>query len=294
MQAMILAAGYGTRLHPYTEHRPKPLFPLLNTPLLQLTIKRLQRLGFDHVVVNCHHLKNQISNLLADIPGVIVQEESCILGTGGGLRHACDKLRDEPLLITNGDIYHTIDFVDLYEKHLQSNCPVSLAVHDYPRFNSLLVECGHIRNFDSRSKPGALAFTGVHVIDPGVLRGIVYGKKSCIIEHYRQLLQNNEHIAAVDISGEYWTDIGTPQDYLELHRGLLKKEIPCWDEINGSTITPFFIDDDATQGAALKTVDWVCIGKAQIGDNVTISRSVIWDGVKVPDNSQISDCIITF
>ena len=129
MQAMILAAGYGTRLHPYTEHRPKPLFPLLNIPLLQLTIKRLQRAGFDHIVVNCHHLKERVTEILSTIPGVILQEETRILGTGGGLRYAYDKLLDEPLLITNGDIYHTIDFLQLYEKHLQSNCPVSLALH---------------------------------------------------------------------------------------------------------------------------------------------------------------------
>lgn len=292
MQAMILAAGYGTRLHPYTEQRPKPLFPLLNIPLLQLTIKRLQCAGFDHIIVNCHHLKNQITNLLSDIPGVIFQEESSILGTGGGLRYAYDKLLDEPLLITNGDIYHTIDFVQLYEKHLLTNCPVSLAVHDYPRFNSLLVEGDRVLGFENKSNPGALAFTGVHVINPEVLRGIVKGKKSCIIERYRKLLKSNEQIAAIRVDGQYWTDIGTPADYLELHRGLLTKEIPCWQEVNGSLVNQFYIDDNAALGKEVKTIDWVCIGKAQIGNNVTISRSVIWDGARIPDNIQIKDSII--
>lgn len=292
MQAMILAAGYGTRLHPYTEYRPKPLFPLLNIPLLQLTIKRLQCAGFDHIIVNCHHLKEQIRDLLSDIPGVIIQEESRILGTGGGLRYAYEKLLDKPLLITNGDIYHTIDFVQLYEKHLHSNCSVSLAVHDYPRFNSLLVEGDRVQNFDSKASPDSLAFTGVHVINPEVLRGIVNGEKSCVIELYRKMLEGDEQIAAVRVDGQYWTDIGTPADYLELHRGLLAKEIPCWQEVNCSLATPFYIDANAKLGEELKTIDWVCVGNAKIGNNVTISRSVIWDGVKIPDNIQIKDSII--
>jgi NDP-sugar pyrophosphorylase family protein len=292
MQAMILAAGYGTRLQPYTDHRPKPLFPLLNIPLLQLTIERLQVAGFDHIVVNCHHLRSQIKKLLSGIPGITLQEESSILGTGGGLRYACEKLLDEPLLITNGDIYHTIDFVQLYEKHLQTNCPVSLAVHDYPRFNTLLVEGERILGFDHKSNPDALAFTGVHVIDPDILHGIAKGKKSCIIERYQQMLQSNEEIAAIRVDGQYWTDIGTPADYLDLHRGLLTREIPCWQEINDSCLTPFYIDEKATLGNNVNTIDWVCIGEAQIGNNVTISRSVIWDGAKIPDNIQINDSII--
>ncbi len=110
MQAMILAAGFGTRLQPYSNLRPKPLFPLLNTPLLLLTIQRLQDAGFDHIVVNCHHLKDQIRSLLAGIPGVFLQEETMIMGTGGGLRLAIDLLKDEPLLVSNGDIYHTVDY----------------------------------------------------------------------------------------------------------------------------------------------------------------------------------------
>ena len=109
MQAMILAAGFGTRLLPYTKKRPKPLFPLLNEPLLLLTIKRLQNAGFDHIIVNCHYLKEQIVEALDGMRGVVIQEEDIVLGTGGGLRMALRLMRDEPLLITNGDIYHSID-----------------------------------------------------------------------------------------------------------------------------------------------------------------------------------------
>jgi len=132
MQAMILAAGLGTRLLPHTLIRPNPLFPILNKPLLLLTIERLQKIGFDHIVVNCHHLREQVVAILDGVSGVIVQEEEIILGTGGGLRNALNVLRDEPLLVTNGDIYHTVDFMDFYQYHIENGTLVTLAMHDFP------------------------------------------------------------------------------------------------------------------------------------------------------------------
>lgn len=138
MQAMILAAGFGTRLLPYTLSRPKPLFPILNQPLLLLTIRRLQQAGCDHIVVNCHHLREQIVAALHGIPGVVVQEEVVILGTGGGLRKARALFRDEPVLVTNGDIYHTVDYRRLYRHHQETtrrtrwSHPASLALDKSP------------------------------------------------------------------------------------------------------------------------------------------------------------------
>ncbi len=70
MQAMILAAGFGTRLLPYTKYLPKPLFPVLNTPLLLAAVNRLKSSGFSKIIVNCHHLGEQIVTCLRDIPGI--------------------------------------------------------------------------------------------------------------------------------------------------------------------------------------------------------------------------------
>jgi mannose-1-phosphate guanylyltransferase len=72
MKAMILAAGLGTRLLPYTLSRPKPLFPILNKPLLLLTISRIRNSGFSEIIVNAHHLRQQIKDALQ-------YEENCIL-----------------------------------------------------------------------------------------------------------------------------------------------------------------------------------------------------------------------
>ncbi len=289
---MILAAGFGTRLLPHTRVRPKPLFPILNQPLLLLTIKRLQNLGFDHIVVNCHHLRRQIVAAVSGLPGVVVQEEETILGTGGGLRRALALFRDEPLLVSNGDIYHTIDFLEFYRRHVRNGHAVTLAMHDFPRFNSVKVEAGKIVRFAESVDATALAFTGLHLIDPAVLRDIADNGFSCIIDHYRKLLARGVEIACHRTDGCYWTDMGTPEDYLALHAGLLTETIPSWQEI-GPVDRPYCLADRVELGVKVKMKGWASIGNARIGDGSQLERVVIWDKVTIPHSSHLVDTIVS-
>lgn len=291
MQAMILAAGYGTRLLPYSKYRPKPLFPLLNIPLLHLHIELLRGTGFDHIVVNCHYLCAQIRAALQGIHDIILIEEEHILGTGGALRNAGAYFRDEPLLVTNGDIYHNIDLAKLYRQHKQGGAQVSLAVHDCPRFNGLQVEKDTVLSFDAAEVSDALAFTGIHVLDPSVLQAIG-GGKSCILERYRGMLAEKSAIAAVRVDDRYWRDMGTPADYLALHGQLLVGKAPPLGRLQQRVAAPFYIDGGAELGNNLNMVEWCSIGRAKIGNNVTITRSVIWDGAAIADGSTVTDTIV--
>ncbi len=289
---MILAAGLGTRLEPHTLIRPKPLFPILNQPLLLLTIKRLQALGFDHIVVNCHHLRKHIVEALTGLRGVIVQEEEVILGTGGGLRRALQYLRDEPLLVTNGDIYHTVDFLSLYRYHQANENKVTMAMHNHHRFNNVMVQNGKIVGFNKRVERGQLAFTGLHVIEPVVLQGIEENAFSCIIDLYRKMLQEGREIDCYRADDCFWTDIGTVDDYLALHQGLLTDTIPCWQEI-GSVRKPYCIAKRAKLPAHIALRDWVCIGEAHIENETHLERVVVWDDVSIPCGSRLQDMIVS-
>lgn len=293
MQAMILAAGYGTRLKPYTHIKPKPLFPILNIPLLILTIKRLKKAGFSKIIVNCHHLKEQIIECVGNIPGVQLQEEESILGTGGGLRRALSLLDNHPLLVTNGDIYHDIDYKKIYAYHQESDASVTFAVHDYPRFNSLVVKSQLVREFSQRGKgPNLLAFTGLHVLDPTVLEPIVDGVESCIIQRYKNFLTRNGKIGVMRSDACHWTDMGTVNDYLQLHEDILLGKVSCWQELGNKIEEGCFVDPEAHIDETVEINNWASIGKAIIGKNVKISRSVIWDGVVIPDNSLVENQLI--
>jgi len=290
---MILAAGFGTRLLPHTSLRPKPLFPILNEPLLLLTIRRLQRFGFEHIIVNCHHLREQIVEQLCGITGVVVQEEETILGTGGGLRRAMDMMRDEPLLVTNGDIYHTISYQTLYSAHREAKSPVTLAMHDYPRFNTVLVAQGQVVAFGCESGEATkLAFTGLSVINPEILAGIVDGEQSCIIAHYRKLLSEGISFGVCRVDDCFWTDMGTVQDYLQLNGGLLNGTIPRWQEFAYQGARPVLVNEKASLSGKVDISDWCTVGAAR-GCDISLSRCVVWDDVHLPDGFHGHDSVIS-
>lgn len=292
MQAMILAAGFGTRLLPHTLIRPKPLFPVLNRPLLLLLIARLHRCGFDRIVVNCHHLAEQVVAALARLPGVTVQQEENILGTGGGLARAIAGLDDQPLLVCNGDIYHSIDLQALYRHHCRSGNLVTMALHHFPRFNTVLAAGSRLTGFAGRPVPGGLAFTGVQVINPGVLATLSAEQPSCIIDRYRQMLAAGEPIGCLRVDGSFWSDMGTAEDYLALHQGLLTGTAPLWQEFGGTT-GPQCIAEQARLGRECRLNGWVSLGAARIGEGCHLERVVIWDGVEVPAGSCLVDRIVS-
>ena len=294
MQAMILAAGFGTRLLPYTRILPKPLFPILNKPLLLATIERLQNFGFTKIVVNCHHLRDKIVTAVADLPGVYIQQEEQILGTGGGLRRALDLMDDAPLLITNGDIYHTVDLRRIYQEHLDASASVTMALHDCARFNSVQVEDSTVTAFDAQGEIGALAFTGIHVIDPQILINVQDGVQSCIIDLYRKMLEAGEPVNCCRTDGAFWTDMGTPADYLDLHGKLLTGKVPIWPELidKNRDFSQFLLAEGAAFSGSPEYLDWVCIGNAKIGKDCRLRQVVVWDNAVVSDRSVLERQII--
>lgn len=283
MKAMILAAGFGTRLQPYSLLRPKPLFPVLNTPLLLRTIQRLQDAGFTEIAVNCHHLAQQIIDAVDSVGHIQLFVEDIVLGTGGGLQNALDWFAGEPVLVTNGDIYHDLDFASIMAHHLRQKNLATLVCHDYPRFNKVsLGQDGQILQFNPCEKANTLAaFTGVHVVDPRALSAIAPGFSS-IIDCYSHLLKQGDAIKALVVEDCFWMDMGTPEDYLELHRILLK-------DAGASTLIHPTVNTDRTQ-----IKDWVVIGEnATLGDDCILERVVVWDGGVVAPGTHLKDVIVT-
>jgi mannose-1-phosphate guanylyltransferase len=279
MQAIVLAAGYGTRLRPYTSIRPKPLFPVVNRPLLHRLLTQLDACECRPVLVNCHHLAEQIEAALADRPEILVQHEPEILGTGGGLRKALNRLENDPVLVMNGDLCHDIDLEQVYHRHLGSKNDVTLALHDYPRFNNVGIEGDRVRCFGAQAGE-RLAFTGIHVVDPEVIEMIPASGFHHIIDLYRQLAEQGR-VGYCRVDGSPWRDIGTPADYLQLHRELLADE-PSW-----------VIDPAARIGSGVTLEGWGCIGPgAVIESGVRLSRCVVWDRAKVAAGS-FFDAIVT-
>lgn len=110
MQAMIFAAGLGTRLKPLTDTMPKALVPVAGKPLLRHVISYLRAFGFLRIVVNVHHFASQIRDYLRDDPDIVISDESDLLrNTGGALRHAAPLFTDDYVLVHNVDILSNAD-----------------------------------------------------------------------------------------------------------------------------------------------------------------------------------------
>ena len=220
MKALILAAGLGTRLLPYTRRTPKSLFPLAGRPLLEHHILRLQAAGCEAVIVNTHHLHVQVEAFIAarrwEIP-VRTRHEPEILGTGGAIRNVRDFWDERPFFVVNSDITSGIDLRQVYEFHLRQGPLATLVLVDDPEFNSVTVEPdGRIRAFAASAAaapPGALTFTGVQVLDPAVLDYIPAEGFSHSIDAFRAMIAGGRVVRAFIAPHAGWVDLGTPERY---------------------------------------------------------------------------------
>ncbi len=297
MQAIVLAAGFGTRLRPYTLIRPKPLFPVLNRPLLSVLLDRLGDLGCRRVVVNCHHLAGQVQQALSCYPEALCQFEPEILGTGGSLRLALACLTSEPLLVMNGDIFHNVDILDLYEHHRCSGNKVTLAVHDYPRFNTVAVAGEQVLSFkpvkqDQVGGAELLAFTGIHVVEPEALTQIPRKSFYHVIDLYQELAGRGQ-VGIKRVDGAFWRDIGTPEDYLQLHRQLLTGSVDMDFAGEGNRQGNWLVADDVRLAAGVELRDWGCLGRGvHVGRGTILSRCVVWDGADIGVDRRIADAVV--
>lgn len=301
MQAMVLAAGFGVRLLPFTKIRPKPLFPVANRPLLLRTLDGLKKSGCSSLLVNAHHLGDQIQSAVSRYdPSIHVQYESTPLGTGGGLRKALPRLRDKPLLVVNGDICHTIDLRQVYRHHLDHGGLATLVLHRHRRFASVQLDADARIVAFHRGPRGAtsdelLAFTGIQVINPEILSLVPENTFFDSITLYEQLIRQGGLVHGLEMQGHYWRDMGTAQDYLALHQDLL-----CGSSaLRGAALqggpscaTPFCVADNVRWRRAMFS-HWVAVGEnVVLGENTRLTRVVVWDDAVIEANSVYRDCIL--
>ena len=223
MQAMILAAGFGTRLLPFTKNIPKPLFTIAERPILDIIIRNLQQAGFSAIMINTHHLHHKIAAFISKqfytIP-VHIRHEPVILGTGGAIKNISDFLNDQPLMVINSDIVTDIDLKKVYQFHMKHPDPVTLVLHDDPEFNHVSInKDGFITGFrdqkksDSTKADRKLSFTGIHVLNHEAIGVIPDSQYSNVIDVYKKMLSGDEKLRAFISNNCYWRDIGTPERY---------------------------------------------------------------------------------
>ncbi|MBM4289070.1 MAG: nucleotidyltransferase family protein [Deltaproteobacteria bacterium] len=298
--AVVLAAGLGTRLRPLSNQVPKPLFPIANRPLLGIILEQLIASGFRRLAINTHHRADDLRDFVeSHRPAgveVVVSYEPEILGTGGGLRQLAGFLGDKPFLVINGDIITDLNLARAYRRH-RPEALATMILHDYPRFNNVWLDpaanpaaFGGARPSHCLAAP--LAFTGIQVVSPRIFALMSSGVYVDIINIYRQAIASGGMVAGAVEQGFFWRDIGTPQDYLEIHRLLLAGRVPGL-----APLFPNLSDPCVSPGAVLEE-GVCCAGGVTVGPGGRVGRgahlknTVIWAGTIIAPQVRLEDCLV--
>lgn len=228
----IPAAGLGERLRPITDHLPKPLLPILGKPILQRVLERITVLSPEYIGINLHYRGDDIRQWAESssfASQITFLPEPQILGTGGALKNAVSLLQRGTFLVHNADILSDIDLTALMARHATEGNLVTLAVHDCARFNNVIVDeqggfaglhrAGAERSPDTR----LMAFTGIALYEPELLDFLPDGV-SPVTDAWQKAREGGHRIGTHEVTGCFWSDIGTPEAYAKAVFDLLKAD----------------------------------------------------------------------
>ena len=300
MKAMILAAGFGTRLFPLTIDRTKPAIPFLGKPLVGYVAEYVAKFGIKDIVVNLHHQPQSVISALGDgsdfgVNIAYTVEQPEILGTAGALDFAKAHLKDDTFVIVNGKIISDIDIAEAIAAHKRSGAIATMVLkenHKREKFTVVHTEDGFIDHFGPHATPVTeaelrdtehdipvpLMFTGIHVLEPDILDLIKPGYSDTVTDIYIPFLRSGGKIAAHVAAGE-WFELSTIPRYLDISLAMM-----------GSGDVHFGRNCVLAGAASLK--DSVIWDDVTIGDGATLYRTIIADGVTIEPGEHFENAAI--
>mgnify|MGYP001216175299 FL=1 len=227
MQAMILAAGLGTRLGHLTADRPKALVEIKGKTLLEITAQKLIAAGCTHLIINAHHFADQIVSFIETKNGFGVQTdisvEDTLLDTGGGIRFASRYFEQAPLLIHNVDIITDLDLAGFYAagRELQADALLAVRQRSSNRYFSFDTSM-QLRGWESVNpaiRKGAVergdgrqfGFLGIHLISPELMDHFFFFFAFSVVDWYLDLAAGGKRIMGHINNDAVWIDVGTPE-----------------------------------------------------------------------------------
>lgn len=301
MKAMILAAGFGTRLFPLTIDRTKPAIPFLGKPLVGYVAEYIAKFGITDIVVNLHHQPQSVISALGDGSdfGVSIEytiEQPEILGTAGALDFARRHLESDTFVIVNGKIITDIDISAAIETHKRSGAIATMVLkenHKREKFTVVHTRDGMIDHFGPHATPVTeaelrdteheipvpLMFTGIHVLEPAVLDLIPRGQFSdTVTDIYIPYIKSGGRIAA-HVAGGEWFELSTMPRYLDISLAMMK----------GGDVH-FGRNCRLVGAASLK--DSILWDDVTIGDGATLYRTIVADGVTIESGEHFENAAI--
>ncbi len=322
MKAMVLAAGKGTRLFPLTGEVPKPMAPVVDTPIIHHIFELLSGHGVTEAHVNVYYLADALLAAYGEesrVDGMIVRlsREEELLGTAGGVKRLARNF-DDTFVVVSGDALTDVDIGELVRFHKQKGALATIAlrrVFDTSEFGVVELDGdGNILGFQEKPDPkeaiSTLANTGIYVLEPRALEYVPEGTFFDFAQDvFPRFLEAGEGF--VGYQGDfYWSDIGTLEAYRQAQYDVLsgrvrvkvpgeKRSDSLWVGENAQ-IHPsvdieghVLVGKDAVIGRGVTLSGGVTVGTdCWVRPNATIKRSILLPGASVGDGAYLEDCIV--
>lgn len=324
---MVLAAGKGTRLFPLTGEIPKPMAPVVDTPIIRHIFDLLARHGVSEAYVNVHYLADALLEAYGGethVNGMKVRlvREGQLTGTAGGVKHLAGAASagdfDEPFVVVSGDALTDVNIESLVAFHKEKGALATIALHrvyDTSEFGVVEIDGeGNILGFQEKPDPkeaiSTLANAGVYVLEPDALE---YVPENTFFDFakdvFPRFLEVGERFAGYQ-GDFYWSDIGTLEAYRQAQydvlSGRVRVKVPgekrgesLWvgenAQIHPSAALEGYVvvGRDAVVGREVSLSGDVTVGTdCWIRPNATIKRSILLPGASIGDGAYLEDCIV--
>jgi NDP-sugar pyrophosphorylase family protein len=307
---MVLAAGFGSRLGDIGRVRPKPMLPVLGVPLVRWAVRWLRHHGIREIVVNLHHLGEQIEAELGDgsrddVAIAYSREAGHILGTGGGLRfarHLLDDGKGSPIVVMNAKLLVDLDLHAVLDAHRDAGAEATMVVRpdaDAAKWGSQqLAADGRIVRLLGREPPIAtpppvsvpMMFTGIHVITPALIDRVPPDGEQCVIRTaYRSLFDEGRGLHGF-VTQRYWWEHSTAERYLQGVCNALDGRVPLpYAPYHVRGISPSAVVAD---GATIVEPVWIGPGARVEAGAVVGPHAQIGPGVVVRTGARVSRAVV--
>ena len=324
MKAVVMAGGFGTRIQPLTNSRPKPMLPIMNKPMMEHTMMMLKDLGITEFIVLLYFKPEIIQDYFKDgsdfgikITYVVPDAD---YGTAGAVKLAQEFIGDENFIIISGDLVTDFDFTKLFDFHEEKKSKLSIgltSVENPLQFGVVIAnEDGVIEKFLEKPSWGEVFSdtinTGIYIIEPEILDFIPEGENFDFAKDlFPTLMEKKIELMAYNLQG-YWRDVGNPQSYREVYEDILggevkftipgkKKKYPDGVlyslgknkladsvEIIGTVV----LGNNVTIQKNTKLTNTVIGDNVTIGASSKIKNSVFWEDIKVAKHVLMDGCVI--
>ena len=230
MKAILLAAGFGTRLRPLTDNIPKCLVPIKGKPLLEIWLEKLSEAGINDVLINTHYLSNKVEQFIQKCPfknNCKLKHEEILLGTAGTLICNIDFVGHEDCILIHADNYCRENLINLIKAHKNrpSDCVMTMMTFQTEE----PTKCG-ILELDKRNvvigfhekvdnPPGNIANAAIYVISQEFIAELM-NKNNAYVDFSRDIIPNFINRIFSYNTNNLFLDIGTPENYNKANRSI--------------------------------------------------------------------------